>query len=74
MWNMRLPNLFDLLLFNGSRKVGYGLWLFVVTNFYFFWGLIKVETWQGMVLLSSALIGGGTIADKALENGKKNGA
>ena len=68
--NFKLPSLFDLLLFNGSRKVGLGLWILILTNLYFFWSMISVETWQGMTLLSSALIGGGTVADKLLE--KKN--
>ena len=70
MFQIKLPKVFDILLFNESRKVGLGLWLFIIVNFFFYFNRVSVETWQGMILLSSAMVGGGTIADKMLANGK----
>ncbi len=57
--------LLKILLFNESRKAGFGLWLFVVsTTMVFMGGLIDSEKWMLCVALTTTLIGGGTLADK----------
>jgi hypothetical protein len=66
-------NLLQLLWFRGSRKVGFGLWLFLVGNIYLVMKLINSEQWFTVVCLSSALVGGGTAFDRWLENKKGNG-
>lgn len=64
-------NLIKLLIFKDSRKVGFGLWLFIVTNVYLVRHLVTSQDWFTVMALCSALVGGGTIADKMLENQKK---
>lgn len=61
-------NLFSLLLFKGSRKVAFGLWLFIIANAYLYLKVIQSGDWMTCVVLSSALVGGGSIADKWLAN------
>jgi hypothetical protein len=63
-------NLLHLLLLKGSRKVGFGLWLFIVANIYLWFKVIASGDWMTCVALSSALVGGGTLGDKFLENQK----
>jgi hypothetical protein len=66
-----MVNLVKILLFNESRKVGFGLWLFLVSSWLLLKGsLITSEQWMTCVMLCSALLGGGTIADKWLSNQK----
>jgi hypothetical protein len=60
-------NLLHLLFFKGSRKVAFGIWLFLTANAYLFLKLISSEQWFTCICLTSALIGGGTVADKFLE-------
>lgn len=60
-------NLLHLLLFKGSRKVSFGLYLFAVANAYLIKHLISSDQWFTCVCLTSALIGGGTIADKYMD-------
>lgn len=63
-------NLIHLLLWKGSRKVAFGIYLFVVANIYLYIKLISSDQWFTCVCLTTALIGGGTVADKFLENKK----
>ena len=60
-------NLVNLLLFKGSRKVSFGLYLFLTANAYLVMKLISSDQWFTVVCLSSALIGGGTWIDKRYE-------
>lgn len=63
-------NLLKLLFFMESRKVGFGLWLFMVANAFLMKHFIDSDRWFLCVTLSTGLLGGGTIADKYLENQK----
>jgi hypothetical protein len=60
--------LLNLLIFKGSRKVSFGLYLFLTANIGLWLKVIQSNDWMTCMLLSSALIGGGTVADKFLEN------
>lgn len=62
-------NLVHLLFFKGSRKVGLGLWLFIVANVYLVRHYITSDNWFTCICLTSALVGGGTIADAYLKKG-----
>jgi hypothetical protein len=65
-------NLLQLLLFTGSRKVSFGLYLFCVSNAFLIYKLISSDQWFTCIALCTALIGGGTVADRFLETkGKK---
>lgn len=68
---MRLPKLLQLVLFEESRKVCFGLWLFITATVLRMKGLIDSDSWMMCAVLSSALIGGGTVADRfmALKKG-----
>lgn len=63
-------NLLHLLLFKGSRKVGFGLYLFIVANVYLWMKLISSGEWMNCVLLVSCLVGGGTAFDRYIESKK----
>lgn len=63
-------NLLHLLFFRGSRKVSFGLYLFFTANAFLVYKLISSDQWFTCIALVSALIGGGTVADKFLENKK----
>jgi hypothetical protein len=65
-------NILKLLAFMGSRKVSFGIWLFIVANAYLIKHLISSQEWFTCVCLTSALIGGGTVADKFLESKKSD--
>lgn len=56
-------NLIKLLLFSGSRKVAFGLWLFIAAVTLLILKLISSDQWMLCVALTSGLIGGGTVAD-----------
>lgn len=56
-------NLLTLLLFKNSRKVAFGLWLFMVCNAWLVMKLISADQWMLTIALCSGLIGGGTVAD-----------
>jgi hypothetical protein len=60
-------NLFTILCWKGSRKVSFGLYLFIVANTYLIKHLISSQEWFTCVCLTSALIGGGTLADRFME-------
>lgn len=47
----------------GSRKVALGIVLFLVANAYFVKRWFSVEDLMTCIFLSTALVGGGTIAD-----------
>ena len=59
-----------LFLLQDGRKVGFGLWVFVASGCSLLGGKITASDWLTCVFLSSALIGGGTVADKFI--GAKN--
>lgn len=66
--------LFKFILFMESRKVGFGLWIFLTSTYFLTQSLITADNWLLCVFLSTSLLGGGTIADKYLEVQKhKNG-
>jgi len=56
-------NLLHILLFKESRKVAFGLYVFVVASVYLWLKLIVAGDWMNCVILSSVLIGGGTAVD-----------
>ena len=60
---MTAPQIFHLMLFNGSRKVGFSLWLFATATALLVISLITSEQWMICVAATSTLIGGGTLAD-----------
>lgn len=66
-------NLLNILLFKDSRKVAFGLWLFIVCNVWLFRKLITSDEWMFVIALCSGLVGGGTIADRfiAMKQGSK---
>lgn len=66
-----LMNLLTLLFFRGSRKVAFGLWLFIVANIYLWLKMITADMWMNTILLSSVLIGGGTAFDRFIESKSK---
>jgi len=59
-----------LLLFLESRKVAYGLWLFIVSTLFLYRSIISSDNWIFCTLMVSALIGGGTVTDKYLDKRK----
>lgn len=71
---MRLPSLLKNIFDADSRKVLFGWWVFIISNWFLVIGKIDVNTWQTCALLAWSMVGGGTIADKWLEgkNGKSN--
>lgn len=66
---MKLPGIVKGFLFNDSRKFGLGLWLLLIAVIFFAKAMLTAEQFMTMVMIVSALIGGGTIADTYL--GKK---
>lgn len=63
-------HLFQLLIFKGSRKVSFAVWLFIVANAYLVMKLISSSEWFTCIALCSGLIGAGTVADRFLEGTK----
>lgn len=68
-----MMNILKLLFFQGSRKVGLGLWLFFASIVLLCLGKIAASDWMMCMGLSSALVGGGTVADAWMKN-KTEGA
>lgn len=64
----RFPKIFSILLFEDSRKVGFGLWGIVICTFLVYAGKIPNTVWFECFVTCSILVGGGTLADKALKN------
>jgi hypothetical protein len=63
----KLPSLLHHIFNADSRKVGLGWWIFIVAT----WLLAKAhvisaDQWMECVMLSTALVGGGTIMDSFL--------
>lgn len=71
---MNKIGMLKILLFNDSRKVGIGLWFYVTTEVFFVMKLIDTQTWMACKAMSLTLIGGGTLADKMLQNKKDKDA
>ncbi len=65
---MELPSLLHHIFNADSRKVGFGWWLFIVSTTLLWETRLDSATWQTCVLMSTALIGGGTVADGWLKN------
>lgn len=61
---MKLPKLFSILLFEDSRKVAFGLWLFAVSTGLLWESKITGDNWMLCMGASSVLIGGGTLGDR----------
>jgi inosine-uridine nucleoside N-ribohydrolase len=57
-----------MLAFLDGRKVGFGLWLFIVACAFLMKKLIASSDWITCVILASGLVGGGTVADKWLSS------
>lgn len=64
---MKTPKIVDLLLFNDSRKVGVGLWLFITSHALLVFKYITSGDWLAAVMASVALVGGGTVMDTWLK-------
>lgn len=69
---MKIPNIFSLLAFEGSRKVGFGLWLFFVSGAFLVLKIISSADWMVCMTISGTLVGGGTLMDTWLEKKKEN--
>lgn len=65
---MKLPGIIGHFFGQASRKVAFGWHLFAVANFFLYHNRIDASVWQMCVFFSSALIGGGTIADTFMKN------
>jgi hypothetical protein len=66
---MKLPKIVEILAFNESRKVGFGMWLFIVACVFLVKGFIDSDKWMICAGCASALVGGGTVADAWLKRG-----
>lgn len=55
-----------LLAFQESRKVAFGLWIFISANVFLLEKLIISGDWVTCMILAASLVGGGTVADKWL--------
>jgi hypothetical protein len=53
-----------ILLFDESRKVGFGLWLFIAACLLLWRHVIVGDQWMDCMIMCSILIGGGTVSDK----------
>lgn len=64
----------SILFLQDSRKVGFGLWGFIIASALIWRGKLDGSQWIEAYVLSSALVGGGTVADKWLDQkaGKTN--
>ncbi|HYF34344.1 MAG TPA: hypothetical protein VD994_03550 [Prosthecobacter sp.] len=62
------PNILLILLFENSRKVGFGLWLFIVATILLLKGrLIDGDSWMLCAMASGAMITGGTMFDNYMK-------
>lgn len=55
-----------LITFQDSRKVAFGLWLFIVSCLFLMEKLIVSGDWVTCMILAGSLVGGGTVADRWL--------
>lgn len=60
---MKKCRLARITLFEESRKVGFGIWIFCASCCFLMFGKITAGDWVGCVSMASILIGGGTVAD-----------
>ncbi len=67
VWGKQVKRLLNLLFLGDSRKVGFGLQIFIVSGVFLAVGKITAGDWLTCVFLSSGLIGGGTLGDRWLE-------
>ena len=65
--SVKLTSLSKIFIFDGSRKVSLGLYLFIVSTLLLIGKFITPGDWLTCVFLSSGLIGGGTLGDRWLE-------
>ena len=63
---MKAPKLILIMLFEESRKVSFGVWLYATATWLLCAHLIDAQAWMLCMGASSALVGGGTVADKYL--------
>lgn len=68
---MKMPGLFKILLFDDSRKVGWGVWFHISSEAWFYLHLIDVQTWMACKAIVATMIGGGTLADSWLGKAKQ---
>lgn len=61
-----MKRLLAILLFEDSRKVAFGFYLFIFSNLFLAFGRINGSEWFMAVSLCAALIGGGTVLDEYL--------
>lgn len=66
-------NLLQLLLWKGSRKVSFAIYLFLVANAFLVYKLVSSDQWFTCIALCTALVGGGTLGDKLIEARKASG-
>lgn len=64
---MKMPRLFKIVLLEESRKVGFGIWLFVVSIVFFAIDKLKAADFIQSMMMVWSLIGGGTIMDTYLK-------
>ncbi len=62
-----MRRLLALFLLEDGRKVGFALWIFLISCGFLLGGKITAEHWMTCVFLSSGLIGGGTVLDSYLK-------
>ena len=69
MSKWHLPRWLKILSFHEteSRKVGFGIWLFIVANIFLDKGKIDAATWLKCAFVSGALIGFGPTLDKLID-------
>lgn len=67
---MKFPEIISLIIFNGSRKVGFGLWLFAVSTILLMKTRLSSADWMICMGAASTLIGGGTVLDSWLNTKK----
>lgn len=62
-----MKRLATLFLLQDGRKVGFGLWVFIVSSGFLLGEKITATEWLTCVFLSSGLVGGGTVLDTYLK-------
>ncbi len=68
VWSVKLKSLGKIMMFEDSRKVAFGIYLFIVSTLLLTGKFVTSGDWLTCVFLSSALIGGGTIADQLMKD------
>lgn len=61
-----MKRLLALFLLHDGRKVGLGLWILLLSCIFLATDKIAASDWITCLFLSTALVGGGTVADKFL--------